>query len=289
MISTELSKHSNPDHSSIELSQLPHRLELEDVSLGYGSKTVLVGLDFQVPNGARVAVVGPNGAGKSTLFKALVGLLPIQHGQILIHGRPMGTHQDCVAYVPQREDVDWRFPVDVQDVVMMGRYGRQGWLRRPSAADRAAVAQAMEQMGISQLATQPIADLSGGQQQRVFLARALAQEPHILLMDEPFTGVDITAQEAALYLVDDLHDRGVTTIISTHDLSLAASRFDYVLLLNRRQVAFGSPAEVMQQQFLARTFGNHLLMMENGALLVDDCCPPESDHEHLPGEIQQHK
>jgi ABC-type Mn2+/Zn2+ transport system ATPase subunit len=264
------------------MTHLPHRLELENVSIGYGRKIVLQDLTFQVPNGARVAVVGPNGAGKSTLFKALVGLLPVQRGRILIHGLPFGNHQDCVAYVPQREEVDWRFPVTVHDVVMMGRYGHQGWYRRPSAADHAAVEQALGQLGINGLGSTAISDLSGGQQQRVFLARALAQEPHILLMDEPFTGVDVTAQDAALTLLDDLHEQGVTAIISTHDLNVAASRFDYVLLLNRRLVAFGRPAEVMRQQYLAGAFGSHLLVMENGAILVDDCCAPGDQHDHFP-------
>jgi ABC-type Mn2+/Zn2+ transport system ATPase subunit len=264
------------------MNALPHHLELEHVSLGYSSGIVLDDLSFQVPSGARVAVVGPNGAGKSTLFKALVGLLPPRRGQIRIHGLPLGTHQDCVAYVPQREEVDWRFPVNVRDVVMMGRYGQQGWMRRPSAADRAAVEQAMAQLGIARLATRAIGDLSGGQQQRAFLARALAQEPHILLMDEPLGGVDVTTQEAILAILDDLPRRGVTTIISTHDMNLAASRFDLVLLLNRRLVAFGSPAEVLQQQYLAGTFGSHLLVVENGALLIDECCPPEDESGPVP-------
>lgn len=263
------------------MSHLPHRLELENVSIGYASKTVLEDLSFQVPNGARVAVVGPNGAGKSTLFKAIVGLLPLQRGRVLIHGLPLGTHQDCVAYVPQREEIDWRFPVTVRDVIMMGRFGHQGWFRPLSAGDKAAVEKSLVQLRIGELADTSIADLSGGQQQRVFLARALAQEPHILLMDEPFTGVDVTAQEAALNLLDDLHRQGVTAIISTHDLNVAASRFDLVLLLNRRLIAFGTPAEVMQQKYLAGAFGSHLLVMENGAMLVDDCCAPGEEHDSL--------
>jgi ABC-type Mn2+/Zn2+ transport system ATPase subunit len=270
------------------MAHLPHRLELENVSIGYGSKTVVEGLTFQVPNGASVAVVGPNGAGKSTLFKAIVGLLPLQRGRILIHGLPQGDHQDCVAYVPQREEVDWRFPVTVREVVMMGRYGQRGWFRRPSAADRAAVDRALAELGITSLGPQPIGDLSGGQQQRVFLARALAQEPHILLMDEPFSGVDVTAQEAALTLLDDLHAEGVTAIISTHDLNVAAAHFDYVLLLNRKLVAFGKPDEVLQEPNLAGAFGTHLLVMANGAMLIDDCCPPGDEHEDLP-EIQEHR
>jgi len=257
------------------MTHTPHRLDIETITIAYGEKIILREVSFQVPHGARVAVVGPNGAGKSTLFKALVGLLPLKAGRILIHGLPLGNHQDCVAYVPQREEVDWRFPVTVRDVVMMGRYGAQGWFRRPSSRDHAAVARSLAEMGIANLAANSISDLSGGQQQRVFLARAIAQEPHILLMDEPFTGVDVTTQEATLHLLDHLREREVTTMISTHDLNLAASRFDLVLLLNKGVVAFGAPREALKQENLKLAFGNSLLVTENGALLVDECCPED--------------
>lgn len=255
------------------MTDTPHRLDIQNISIAYGEKTILEDVSFDVPHGARVAVVGPNGAGKSTLFKALVGILPLQQGRILIHGLPLGDHQDCVAYVPQREEVDWRFPVTVRDVVMMGRYGAQGWLRRPSKSDHNAVQQGLSEMGIADLAEYSISELSGGQQQRVFLARALAQNPHILLMDEPFTGVDVTTQEATLRLLDTLRERQVTTIISTHDLNLAASRFDQVLLLNKELIAYGKPQDVLKQENLAKAFGSALLVTENGALLVDECCP----------------
>lgn len=249
----------------------PARLELENVSVGYNGRPALSGVTFQVPHGSQVAIVGPNGAGKSTLFKALVGLLPLRSGRILIHGQLLGQHKDCVAYVPQREEVDWRFPVTVADVVMMGRYNRQGWFGRPSAADRAAVQRCLAQLGIADLAGRHIGELSGGQQQRVFLARALAQEPHILLLDEPFTGVDATTQEATLALLDALRDQGVTTLVSTHDLSLAARRFDRVLLLNREMVAFGPPAEALTVETIQRAFGGRVLFVD-GVAVVDDCC-----------------
>lgn len=257
------------------MTHTPHRLDIETISIAYGEKTILKDVSFNVPHGARVAVVGPNGAGKSTLFKALVGILPLQSGRILIHGLPLGDHKDCVAYVPQRGEVDWRFPVTVRDVVMMGRYGSQGWLRRPSKSDHDAVQQGLLEMGIADLAEHSISDLSGGQQQRAFLARAIAQNPHILLMDEPFTGVDVTTREATLRLLDHLRERQVTTIISTHDLNLAASRFDRVLLLNKGLIAYGKPQEVLKQENLAKAFGSALLVTENGALLVDECCPNE--------------
>ena len=257
------------------MTHIPHRLEIESADIGYGDKTILHDITFSVPHGARVAVVGPNGAGKSTLFKALVGLLPVQKGRILIHGLPLNHHKDCVAYVPQREEVDWRFPVTVSDVVMMGRFDYQGWFKGASKNDKQVVEKSIAQMGIADFSTRSISDLSGGQQQRVFLARALAQEPHILLMDEPFTGVDAPTQEATLKLLDDLRDTQVTAMISTHDLNLAASRFDFMLLLNHRLIAFGRPAEVMKQENLAKAFGPQLLVLPDGTAVVDDCCPPE--------------
>ncbi len=257
------------------MTHIPHRLEIESADIGYGDKIILHDITFSVPHGARVAVVGPNGAGKSTLFKALVGLLPVQKGRILIHGLPQNHHKDCVAYVPQREEVDWRFPVTVSDVVMMGRFDYQGWFKGASKNDKQVVEKSIAQMGIADFSTRSISDLSGGQQQRVFLARALAQEPHILLMDEPFTGVDAPTQEATLKLLDDLRETQVTAMISTHDLNLAASRFDFMLLLNHRLIAFGRPAEVMKQENLAKAFGPQLLVLPDGTAVVDDCCPPE--------------
>ena len=264
------------------MTHTPHRLEVENVSVAYGDKIVLRDVSFQVPHGARIAVVGPNGAGKSTLFKALVGLLPLKTGRILIHGMPLGDHKDCVAYIPQREEVDWRFPVTVQDVVMMGRYNTRGWFAHPNRADQQAVERSLDEMGIASLARVSISDLSGGQQQRVFLARAIAQEPHILLMDEPFTGVDATTQEVTLNLLDHLRERQVTAIISTHDLNLAATRFETVMLINKRLVAFGPAQQVLSQENLLTAFGSSLLVVEGGSLLVDECCPPDEEHHHEP-------
>ncbi len=252
------------------MTHTPHRLEVQSASVAYGSKLVLQDLSFNVPHGARVAVVGPNGAGKSTLFKALVGLLPLRSGRILIHGEPLRSHKDCVAYVPQREEVDWRFPVNVNDVVMMGRFDHDGWLTPAPAEDKRVVRRSLQSLGILDLQNRSIGELSGGQQQRVFLARALAQEPHILLMDEPFTGVDAPTQEATLKLLDDLQAGDVTAMISTHDLSLAAVKFDLVLLLNHRLVAFGAPQAVLTQKHLSAAFGAQLVMLPDGTALIDD-------------------
>ena len=257
-----------------DIIQEPARLELEHVTVGYNGRSSLQDISFQVPHGGQVAVVGPNGAGKSTLFKALVGLMPLSSGRILIHGQPLGHHHDCVAYVPQREEVDWRFPVTVLDVVMMGRFGRTGWFRPSTREDRHLAMAALEQMGIGALSRRSISDLSGGQQQRVFLARALAQEPHILLMDEPFTGVDVTTQEATLALLERLRQQQVTVMVSTHDLNMAAQRFQNVLLINRRLIAYGPPAQVFSSENIHQAFSGQILHID-GAVVVDECCPPE--------------
>jgi ABC-type Mn2+/Zn2+ transport system ATPase subunit len=263
----------------------PALLEFEHVTTGYNGVPALEGLTFSVPQGARVAVVGPNGAGKSTLFKALVGLLPLRQGDIRVHGQPRSSHLECVAYVPQREEVDWRFPLTVQDVVLMGRFGRLGWFKVPAARDREVARRTLRAMGIDHLWGEAIGDLSGGQQQRVFLARALAQEPHILLMDEPFTGVDISTQEAILDLLDLLKQQQVTVMISTHDLNLASTRFERVLLINKRLIEYGPPGTALTTATLARAFGSTVFRLPDGATLVDQCCQGDEEahlHEHLP-------
>ena len=247
-------------------------LELQDVSVAYGGRTALEGVSLVIPHAAQVAVVGPNGAGKSTLFKAMMGLLPMRCGRMLIHGRPAGEYHDPVAYVPQREEVDWRFPVTVQDVVAMGRYGRRGWLRRLSAGDREVVQRSLERLSIEALAERPIGELSGGQQQRVFLARALAQEPHILLLDEPFTGVDVSTRDATLDLLSELRARAVTVLVSTHDLDLAARCFDQVVLLNGRLISAGLPSEVFTPEHLHEAFGGQMVVVDGMSIVVDQCC-----------------
>jgi ABC-type Mn2+/Zn2+ transport system ATPase subunit len=261
-----------------------NRLEFDGVSVSYGGAPILDGVSFHVSHGARAAIVGPNGAGKSTLFKALVGLLPLREGVIRVHGRPLGRHRDLVAYVPQKEEVDWRFPVSVMDVVLMGRFGRRGWIGGPDGIDREAALRGLAQMGIESLSDTPVGELSGGQQQRVFLARALAQEPHILLLDEPFTGVDAPTQETTLSMLDALRTKGVTVLVSTHDLNMAASRFEQLVLLNKRLIASGPPSEVFSRDNITSAFGSRVLFLE-GSAVVDECCPPGEkglhDHEDM--------
>ena len=257
-------------------SDPPARLEMRNVFAGYNGISILNDISFSIPHGSRVAVVGANGTGKSTLFKVLVGILPIFSGEVLIHGRPLGHHHDCVAYVPQREEVDWSFPVTVEGVVLMGRFNKYGWLKPPSEADRTAAFRAMQQMQITSLAKKSLSELSGGQQQRVFLARALAQEPHILLMDEPFSGVDATTQEATIHLLDDLKTKNVTVLVSTHDLKMARDSFELVILLRRRIIAFGSPHLVLTTDNLMEAFGGQALIMDD-AVVVDQCCPGKEE------------
>ena len=254
----------------------PAHLEVDHIYVGYDSKNVLEDLTFQVPHGKRVAVVGPNGAGKSTLFKALVGLIPLRSGDIRIHGLPLGHHQHCVSYVPQKEEVDWRFPLSVFDVVMLGRFGHHGWLGRPSQLDNDIVFHCLELLGISDLAKNSIRELSGGQQQRIFLARALAQEPHILLMDEPFSGVDTPTQETTLSLLEQLKSQNVTVLVSTHDLNMAAQKFEETMLLNHRIIAYGPASEVFTHDHISQAFGSQFLLMD-GAVFIDECCAPDEN------------
>jgi len=248
-------------------------LSLDHVTVAYGGRAAaLDDVTMEVPHGGQLAIVGPNGAGKSTLFKALVGLLPLRGGSIELRDRDPHAQAEPIAYVPQREEIDWSFPVTVSDVVMMGRYGRLGWLRRPRTVDRDVVASCLEELSIADLAARPVGDLSGGQQQRVFLARALAQEPHVLLLDEPFTGVDVNAKEALLDLLERLRRRGITVLVSTHDMQTASQRFELVAPLNGRLIAYGPPAAVFTHQHIGDAFGGHALFLED-MVVIDECCP----------------
>jgi ABC-type Mn2+/Zn2+ transport system ATPase subunit len=253
-------------------------LRLEDVSAGYNhGPAVLEQVNFAIGHGERVAIVGPNGAGKSTLFRVIVGLMPHRTGDVWVHGH---SHHagDCpsIGYVPQREAVDWRFPLSVSDVVVMGTLRQVGWLRWPGRPQREAAAQALAQVGLAHLASRPIGDLSGGQQQRVFIARALAQQADVLLLDEPFGGVDVEAQEAIFEILDRLSQQRVTVLISTHDLEMATTRFDRLVLLNRRVVAEGPAKTVLTPERLAAAYGGRLVVWQDGKPLTvstDECCP----------------
>ncbi len=254
---------------------MPVILEVDNLSVKYNGKYALRGVSFSVHVGERVAIVGPNGAGKSTLFKALVGLLQPASGTTNANGAEFG-------YVTQRSVVDWSFPVTVHDTVMMGRIAKMGWLRWQRSRDREIVRQCLAQVGMLQYTNTQIAELSGGQQQRVFIARALAQEASILLMDEPFTGVDAPSREAILEIIEGLRDHGVTVLVSTHDLNLAAERFDRLALLNHQMIAYGPAQEVITPEALSAAYGGQALWHgDDYAMVVGDigCCG-EGEHTH---------
>jgi ABC-type Mn2+/Zn2+ transport system ATPase subunit len=229
--------------------------KLQSVSVGYARKsTALRNISLTISPGSQVAVVGPNGAGKTTLFRAMLGLIPVTQGHIELLGGLPTQARSRVAYVPQREEVDWQFPLAVEDVVMMGRIGAVLPGRRLSPKDHALVTEALTRVGMSSLRHIPISQLSGGQQQRVFLARALAQQPDLFLLDEPFNEIDAATQELLLAILDEFVATGGTVMVATHDLRLARHRFSEILLLNGELVAFGSAEAVFQPALLQETY-----------------------------------
>jgi manganese/zinc/iron transport system ATP- binding protein len=243
-------------------------IEVHDLTVAYHRKPVLWDVDVQVPAGKLVAIVGPNGAGKSTLLKAMLGLVPLTSGRIDIFGRALRDARSLVGYVPQRETVDWDFPIDALGVVLMGRYARLGLLQRVSRADRDAAHAALESVGMADFASRQIGQLSGGQQQRVFLARALAQDASLYLMDEPFAGVDASTEEAILGVLRSMQRGGKTVVAVHHDLQTVQAYFDYVILLNMRLVATGPVATTFTQANLQRTYGGRLTVLDEAAEAV---------------------
>ena len=239
-------------------------LEISDLTVAYHEKPVLWDIDLDVPNGILMAIVGPNGAGKTTMIKSILGLLKPAAGQVLIHGRPYAEQRRLVGYVPQRGSVDWDFPTSALDVVMMGRYGALGWIKRPGPQERALALEALEKVGMGQYAERQISQLSGGQQQRVFLARALVQDAQIYFMDEPFQGVDATTERAIVTLLQDLRAAGKTVIVVHHDLQTVPEYFDWVMLLNVRRIASGPVDEVFTEDNLRLTYGGRVGFIVGG-------------------------
>jgi len=237
-------------------------LRVEDLSVSYGRRRALDGVTFSLPRGAMLGVVGPNGGGKSSLMKALLGLVPKSGRVELLGGGVDRRSRRKVGYVPQREEVNWNFPLDALDVVLMGRVPALKLFRRHSDRDRRLAREALETVGMDHHAETRIRELSGGQQQRVFLARALAQEAEVLLLDEPVSGVDAPAQHEIFDLLHKLQASGKTIVVTTHDLSCVAERFDLALLLNRRAVALGKPSEVFTKELLNEAYESHLMMLD---------------------------
>ncbi len=251
-------------------------LEVQDLSVWRHGRPALQDVSFLLGRGERLAVVGPNGAGKTTLLSVLAGLLRPTTGTVRVFGQPPGKHL-CLAYLPQRPAVEWNFPATVLDVVLMGRTGAAGPFRRLSAQDRAKAWQALEHVGLAAMAHRPIRELSGGEQQRMFLARALAQEAAVLLLDEPLTALDAPAQEGLLSLLGKLGEEELTLVVSLHELDLAARYFSKALLLRVRPVALGSPTEVFTPQALREAYGAalHLLLAAEGTLALGEACCPK--------------
>lgn len=233
-------------------------VEVHDLTVSYNNKPVLWDVDFSLPEASLLAIAGPNGAGKSTLIKVIMGLVKPVSGYALIYGKPLRQMRTRIAYVPQRETVDWNFPVNVFDVVLMGRYAHLKLFRRPKEKDKEIARNALEKVGMSEFADRQIAQLSGGQQQRVFLARALAQQADIYFMDEPFAGVDAATEEHILELLRELRAEGKTVIVVHHDLQTVSEYFEWVMLLNLRLVALGPTGETLTQENLQKAYGGRL-------------------------------
>ncbi len=245
-------------------------LEIRDLTVAYQEKPVLWDIDLQVPKGVLMAIVGPNGAGKSTLIKAALGLVPAAAGQVLIHSRPYLQQRGLVGYVPQRGSVDWDFPTNALDVVLMGLYRQIGWIRRPRRREREMAMESLNTVGMADYADRQISQLSGGQQQRVFLARALVQDAQIYFMDEPFAGVDATTERAIIAVLRQLRDAGKTLIVVHHDLHTVSEYFDWLTLLNVRCIANGPIDDTFTSDNLRQTYGGRVAFITEDGELPDD-------------------
>jgi manganese/zinc/iron transport system ATP- binding protein len=243
-------------------------IELRDLSVAYGTHVVLDHLSLTVPSAQIIGLIGPNGAGKTTLLKAIVGATRLLNGQVRVLEQPISAVRQRIAYVPQRRDVDWTFPLSVLDVVLMGRYGRLGIWRRPGKHDRELALEALEQVRLTKRRDCQIGELSGGQQQRVFLARALAQQADLLLLDEPFTGIDTTTQSVIFDLLCEQRQRGRTVLLSTHDLHSVEQNCDQLVALNRKIVAFGPVDQVFTAPVLRSTFGSQVAVVGDSHTLI---------------------
>jgi ABC-type Mn2+/Zn2+ transport system ATPase subunit len=248
----------------VKRNNQPLSVSLSGVWAGYRQQPILKDITLTIDPGDYVGVIGPNGCGKSTLLKVILGLIQPAKGEVLVGSSPPAKMRKRIGYLPQLSQIDFNFPATVWDVVMMGRYGRLGLGRAAGQQDKEAARAAIEQVGLSGQLAAPIGQLSGGQRQRAFIARALAQEPDLLVLDEPITAVDVTTQHALTHLLEELSNSGITIISSTHDLNCVASSFNRVVCLNNRLVAIGAPEEVFRQDILNETYGSHLLIANAG-------------------------
>ena len=236
-------------------------LEIHDLTVSYDQNPVLWNVDLSLPPGKLVGILGPNGAGKSTLIKAIMGLIAPTSGYVRIFDKPLNDVRARISYVPQRESVDWNFPASVLDVVMMGTYGKLGLFRRPGKKEKDLAMQCLDQVGMTGFVTRQISELSGGQQQRVFIARALAQQADLYLMDEPFAGVDMATETAIFQLLKEMADSGKTVLVVHHDIHSAMNFFDWVIMLNLHLVASGPKESVITEDLLRKTYGGKLNLL----------------------------
>jgi manganese/zinc/iron transport system ATP- binding protein len=247
------------------VSQNTHPIQIHDMTIAYHKKPVLWDVDLDVPEGQLIGIIGPNGAGKSTMIKAVMDLVPKASGWVKIYGKDYGEMRKIIGYVPQRESVDWDFPISALDVVLMGRYGHIGWMRRPGKEDRRLARESLDKVGMGDFAERQISQLSGGQQQRVFLARALAQDARIYMMDEPFAGVDAATERAIIDIMVTLREQGKTILVVHHDLQTVTEYFNWVIMLNMRVVASGLTREVFTDENLQKTYGGRLTVLSQAA------------------------
>ncbi|MBN1874310.1 MAG: metal ABC transporter ATP-binding protein [Anaerolineae bacterium] len=243
-------------------------IQVTDLTVAYQNQPVLWDIDLDVPPGVLMAIVGPNGAGKTTLIKSILGLIKPAAGRVWIYGKPYIEQRRLVGYVPQRGSVDWDFPTNVMDVVMMGRYGALGWIKRPGKAERQAASEALDKVGMLDFAERQISQLSGGQQQRVFLARALVQDAQIYFMDEPFQGVDATTERTIVALLQELRAQGKTVVVVHHDLQTVNEYFDWVMLLNVRRIASGPVEETFTADNLKTAYGGRVSFLRTDPTCV---------------------
>ncbi|WNL39218.1 metal ABC transporter ATP-binding protein [Halomonas sp. PAMB 3232] len=243
-------------------------LSIKNLTVSYHNQPVLWDIELDIPAGVMAGIVGPNGAGKSTLIKSLLGLVPSLSGEVRVHGKSYASQRKRVGYVPQRSSVDWDFPTTALDVVMMGLYGRLGWLRRPGRRERREAMEALAMVGMSELANRQISQLSGGQQQRVFLARALVQKADVYFLDEPMAGVDATTERAIIDILRRLRDEGKTVIVVHHDLQTVSTYFDWLLLLNVRVIAAGQARDVFKIDHLRKAYGGQIALLGDSESLM---------------------
>lgn len=245
------------------INQIKHCIFVQDLNVVYGEHAVISDLNFYAPQQTLLGIVGPNGSGKTTLLKSILGIIKPKKGFITVYGQPYNRLEHQIAYVPQKSSIDWNFPADVLDVVLMGRYGHLSWFSQPKTTDKEIAMQALELVNMHEFSNRHIAQLSGGQQQRVFLARALAQQSNIVILDEPFIGIDMVTEQIILQVLKNLRSQGKTIIVVHHDLTTVKKYFDWIFFMNKTNIALGPTESVFTQENIIKTFGHQALWKDH--------------------------